>query len=87
MNIPLDAFDGNVDSLKTVFKSECKHQEEFKLGEFGRRCGDKPFDWRKCDGCACVSIPFKVPFDGNGSGFIFRDVCFAFWHDYIELKL
>ena len=87
MNIPLEIFDGNTDALKEIFKNECKHQEEFKMGEFGRRCGNKPFEWRGCKDCVCVKIPFQVPHGGNSRGYIFRDVCFAFWHDYIELNL
>ncbi len=74
-------------SVKRLFELECKHIAEFKKGEVGyqeKMEGQKDFPWADCVECICAYIPFKVPFDGNSEGYIFRDVCFANWHDYVR---
>lgn len=74
-------------SVKRIFELECKHMVEFKKGEIGyqeKMEGKKDFPWADCVECICAFIPFKVPYGGNSEGYIFRDVCFANWHDYMN---
>lgn len=71
-------------SVKRIFELECKHIAEFNKGEISyqeQQDGKKDFRWSDCTECICAFIPFRVPYGDHG--YIFRDVCFANWHDYI----
>ncbi len=67
---PYEAPEIKEKTIRQIFKSECKHQKEFKLGDY-----KAPFNWGKCKECICAYIPFIV------SDHFLRDVCFAMWHD------
>jgi len=60
-------------TILRIFKSECKHQKEFKLGEYKSN-----FEWGDCKECVCAFIPYLV--ENN----ILRDVCFVVWHSEIN---
>lgn len=63
-----------IGTIRHLFKSECKHQKEFKLGDY-----ETPFEWGNCKECVCAFIPYLV-----GDNNILRDICFAMWHAEIN---
>ena len=62
--------------LQKLFKMLCVHKKEYKQD------GYFPGIWQDCEGCILRNVEWQL---GEHSP-IFRDLCFAIWHEGILEK-
>jgi len=59
--------------VQKLFKMFCLHMKEYKGKEI------YPFVWQNCKECILREIPWQLELHSP----IFRDLCFAVWHERI----
>ena len=75
----MDIDDFTSETLKAMFKNECKHLKEYTDEERNQK---SDFRWQDCTECSLCEIGWILPKTD-----IDRDLCFALWHEGILEQL
>lgn len=71
----MDINDFTSETLKAMLQNECKHLKEYEEEERNQK---SEFRWQNCNECSLCEIGWTLP---NSN--IYRDMCFALWHENI----